>query len=228
MTFKELAKHTLLVTFCLSLLACGGGSGSSSTDADGDGVPDASDMFPNDPKESKDSDSDGVGDNADAFPLDATETKDSDGDGVGDNADVFPLDASETKDFDGNGVGDNADLDDDKDGVADLEDAFPFDIKEWADVDGDKIGDNKDLDLTSTNPNSIKMDRLLETKRVTQFIGPFTTTDERDALIGDLVKTIGDVNGDGFEDLFIGNPRTYIKNVRTGIGYIFFGYRYKP
>ena len=266
MILKELTKHTLLVTFCLSLMACGSGS-SGAPDADGDGIPDASDMFPNDPKESKDSDNDGVGDNADAFPLDATETKDSDadgvgdnidvfpqdaseskdsdadgigdnadafpldatetkdsdGDGVGDNTDVFPLDATETKDFDGNGVGDNADLDDDKDGTPDLNDAFPFDKTEQADVDGDKIGDNKDLDLTSTNPNSIQLDRFLETKRATKFIGAHSLTDERYAKIGNLVKIIGDVNGDGFQDLFIGNYRVRENDKAVGMGYILFG-----
>jgi hypothetical protein len=225
MILKELTKHTLLATFCLSLLACGGGGGggSSAPDADGDGVPDASDMFPNDPKESQDSDGDGVGDNADAFPQDSTETKDSDGDGVGDNTDVFPLDATETKDFDGNGVGDNADLDDDKDGTPDLSDAFPFDKTEWADVDGDKIGDKKDLDLTSTNPNSIQLNRLLETKRATKFIGAHSFSDERDALLGDLVKIIGDVNGDDFQDVFIGNYRAKENGKTVGTGFILFG-----
>ena len=42
------------------------------TDSDGDGVPDATDVFPNDPLEWVDADGDGVGDNRDAFPNDST------------------------------------------------------------------------------------------------------------------------------------------------------------
>ena len=50
-------------------------------DRDGDGVPDESDLFPDDPEDYADFDGDGLGDNADP---------DDDGDGVGDNSDAFP------------------------------------------------------------------------------------------------------------------------------------------
>jgi len=103
----------------------------SPPDRDGDGVPDADDLFPDDPLESADADGDGVGDNGDAFPDDASETMDSDGDGVGDIADAFPDDASETTDSDGDGVGNNGD-------------AFPDDPAESMDSDGDGVGNNAD------------------------------------------------------------------------------------
>jgi hypothetical protein len=59
-------------------------------DSDSDGVPDGTDIFPEDANETLDTDQDGVGDNEDQFPLDESETVDSDGDGVGDNEDIEP------------------------------------------------------------------------------------------------------------------------------------------
>ncbi len=78
-------------------------------DADDDGVPDADDVFPNNPTEWEDTDLDGVGDNADAFPRNPLESTDSDGDGVGDNSDRFPDDPLESADVDCDGIGDNSD-----------------------------------------------------------------------------------------------------------------------
>lgn len=75
-----------------------GKDGKSKEDTDGDGVPDADEVYPNDPKRTilkgskVDSDGDGVFDNEDAFPHNDKETKDSDGDGTGDNSDTYPND----------------------------------------------------------------------------------------------------------------------------------------
>lgn len=80
----------------------------SGLDADLDGFPDASDVFPDDPKEWLDSDKDGVGDNGDAFPNDPSETIDTDKDGIGNNADT---------DDDGDGIPDTLETDKDGDGV---------------------------------------------------------------------------------------------------------------
>lgn len=53
-------------------------------DTDGDGIVDASDDFPNDPKETRDSDGDGLGDNFEKqYPLDPLKA-DTDGDGIND------------------------------------------------------------------------------------------------------------------------------------------------
>lgn len=58
-------------------------------DTDGDGEPDESDVFPNDPNETKDTDGDGIGDNADIADADAGNGQDTpgedDGDDEGDN-----------------------------------------------------------------------------------------------------------------------------------------------
>jgi hypothetical protein len=164
-TMNEIITSKTLLPILLSLVltACGSDSKPSVPDADGDGVPDASDMFPNDPKESKDTDGDGVGDNADAFPNDPTETLDTDGDGVGDNTDQFPNDANESKDSDGDGVGDNGDafpndstetLDSDGDGVGNNTDVFPNDPNETKDNDNDGLGDNQD----PNDDNDAKLD----------------------------------------------------------------------
>jgi len=102
-------------------------------DSDSDGVPDGTDIFPEDANETLDTDQDGVGDNADVFPTNANETLDTDGDGVGDNSDIFPEDANETLDTDQDGVGDN-------------EDQFPLDESETVDSDGDGVGDNEDIE----------------------------------------------------------------------------------
>ncbi|MFY0642693.1 MAG: FG-GAP repeat protein [Bermanella sp.] len=213
------SKTLLPILLSLVLTACGSDSKPSVPDADGDGVPDASDMFPNDPKESKDTDGDGVGDNGDAFPTDPTETQDTDGDGVGNNTDVFPNDPNESKDNDNDGLGDNQDPNDDNDAKLDNEDPFPFDSTEWADVDGDNIGDNKDLDVGNDNPASAQLDRFKQTGRATLFIGPETNPPE--ALLADVIVThAGDVNGDNFDDLLIGVSE---KKVNDGTVYLFFG-----
>ena len=86
------------------------------SDRDGDGVANTSDVFPDDPTETKDSDKDGVGDNADAFPTDPSETKDTDKDGVGDNGDNCPTVANNKQDdLDGDKKGDACDTDADGD-----------------------------------------------------------------------------------------------------------------
>ena len=102
-------------------------------DSDSDGVPDGTDIFPEDANETLDTDQDGVGDNADVFPTNANETLDTDGDGVGDNSDIFPNNGNETLDTDQDGVGDN-------------EDQFPLDESETVDSDGDGVGDNEDIE----------------------------------------------------------------------------------
>ncbi len=154
-------RRELLIVFgTLLLISCGGSSTDNSAqaaptiqDSDGDGIPDETDVFPNDASEWLDSDGDGVGDNADVFPSDVNEWLDSDGDGVGDNADVFPNNAEEWLDSDGDNVGDNSDafpndetewLDSDGDSVGDNSDVFPEDGQEWLDSDADGVGDNAD------------------------------------------------------------------------------------
>ena len=126
-------------------------------DTDGDGVPDSSDVFPNDPSETSDFDGDGLGDNADT---------DDDNDGVEDIEDAFPFDPTETTDTDGDGIGNNEDADDDNDGLSDeeelalgtdpelvdtdgdgvddLNDQYPLDPNESADSDGDGVADGAD------------------------------------------------------------------------------------
>ena len=88
--------HALTSSDVQSLMATGG----LLPDSDGDGVPDADDIFPNDPSEWADADLDGVGDNADS---------DDDDDGMPDAWEQLhgfdPLDATDAEqDFDSDGV----------------------------------------------------------------------------------------------------------------------------
>jgi hypothetical protein len=213
------SKILLAILLSLVLTACGGSGSSGPADADGDGVPDASDAFPNDPKESKDTDGDGVGDNGDAFPNDPTETLDTDGDGVGNNTDVFPNDPSETKDNDKDGLGDNQDPNDDNDAKLDNEDPFPFDATEWEDIDNDNIGDNKDLDVGSSNEASAQLDSFYKTGRAILFVGSDTDPIAFAAANVQVVNA-GDVNGDNKNDLLIGVGE---ESGRDGKVYLFFG-----
>lgn len=171
---SALTGATVTLTAAISDLAGNTGAGQATwnLDRDGDGVPDADDVFPEDPGEWADRDGDGIGDNSDPdrdgdgvdntqddFPDDPNESLDTDVDGIGDNADTdddndgvadntdaFPLDGTESLDSDGDGIGNNADPDDDNDGTVDTVDVFPFDPAESIDTDGDGIGNNSDTD----------------------------------------------------------------------------------
>ena len=193
-------------------------------DDDADGVLDELDDLPLDPTETKDTDQDTIGDNSDnCLTVANLDQLNNDGDDLGNACDAFVDDASETKDFDGDGFGDNQDPDDDNDSYADAIDVYPFDVTEWADEDGDNIGDNKDLDLASNNPNSIQLNRLQETGRITKFVGEYEVNDYQTAFFGRMVRNIGDVNGDNLDDLFIGHHGVRFNNKASGIGYLLFG-----
>ncbi len=200
------------------------------SDDDADNVADASDDLPLDPTDSVDTDGDGYGNNngSDFFPNDATEWKDTDFDGVGDNADIFPTNATEWSDLDGDQIGDNADPDKDGDTYNNELDKFPEDATEWADNDpnedgeivGDGIGDNQDLDLTSTNVNSIIIERMVAVtpNRATKF----TMTDSISEGLN--VSSAGDVNHDGIDDLLISNSRYSTDEFKSiGMAYLVFG-----
>ena len=191
-----------LITFALVLLVACGSEDENGPDTDGDGIQDRRDN---------------------CVTITNPDQANTDGDSAGDACDALPEDATETKNFDGDDLGDNADPDDDNDSYNDDVDAFPYDATEWADIDGDNIGDNKDLDLDSTNPNAIKMSRLVETGRATKFIGEYGNDDYRLGLLGSKVKNIGDVNKDGLPDLLIGHYRVETNGVFTGTAYLMFG-----
>ena len=205
---KPLQLISLSLCTLLLLSACGSDSKNPEPDTDGDTIPDARDN---------------------CIQIANTDQLDTDGDSAGDACDALPNNENETKDFDGDGFGDNQDPDDDNDGYPDIEDAqgnvdiFPYDKDEWADIDGDNIGDNKDLDLESTDPNAIKLSRLVETGRASKFIGEYSNDDEREAVLGEKVKQIGDVNKDGFPDAMFGHYRVMAGDTYPGIAYLIFG-----
>ncbi len=113
-------------------------------DSDGDGIPDESDLCPQD--NPNDTDGDGICDSVDVCPG-ANDALDSDGDGAPDCLDACPLD--NPNDSDGDGVCDSNDLcvgddniDTDGDGIPDGCDACPADNPD--DSDGDGICDSQD------------------------------------------------------------------------------------
>ncbi|MCH2170734.1 hypothetical protein MK489_08105 [Myxococcota bacterium] len=120
-------------------------------DRDGDRVADASDVFPDNPREWADNDGDGIGDNSDL---------DDDEDGLPDLWELAmamdPWDAGDaSSDRDGDGLTASAEwhlgtstlrADSDEDGAPDGEDIFPLDVAEWLDSDADGVGDNADAD----------------------------------------------------------------------------------
>jgi hypothetical protein len=173
-------------------------------DIDGDDVPNATDIFPRDIKESQDIDSDALGDNQDNCPSIA-------------NADQLNLDNDE--------LGDVCDDDIDGDGAPNTTDIFPRDIKESADTDSDGLGDNQDLDNNSDQANAAQLSRLTEQGRVTKITPPQnTTSSNNNNTFGQHIKNAGDVNDDGFDDLLIGFESYNQNDVDyTGIVYLIFG-----
>jgi len=191
---------TILFIVSMALLGCG--SDSEGPDSDNDSIPDARDNCIQTP-------------NANQL--------NTDGDAAGDACDDLPQDASDTKDFDGDKIGDTADPDDDSDTYNDDVDAFPYDAAEWLDADVDGLGDNKDLDPNNASIGSIQLGQLINNGRVTKFIGAHSIDGDQSANFGEVVTKIGDINGDGLDDLFIGASRTELNEFYTGRAYILFG-----
>ena len=125
------------------------------TDSDGDGIPDDSDVFPNDPAAAFDNDGDGMPDDLYGFsttvpPL--IEDLDDDNDGWLDtreaecgsdrfDANSLPIDSDQ------DGTCDGIDQDRDGDGVSNINDAFPADKEAFLDTDGD--GEPDDISGTT-------------------------------------------------------------------------------
>jgi hypothetical protein len=166
-------------------------------DRDNDGVPDADDVFPENPFEAKDTDGDGMGDNLDP---------DADGDNIPDERDAFPLDRTEWMDTDGDGTGDNTDADDDDDGVNDTSDAFPRNPFEFADADKDGIGDNLDPDDDDDGKSDLDEMRatvLKDVSTVTALASTVQSTLEGDlrAMNASLIGTLSDLGTDFLVEL---------------------------
>ncbi|WP_197061131.1 immunoglobulin-like domain-containing protein [Colwellia psychrerythraea] len=175
-------------------------------DFDGDGVSDQLDAFPSIAIGALlDNDNDGIPDDCDANCLSSglIADVDDDNDGVDDDSDAFPFDASEFTDNDSDGTGDNADLDDDNDGVNDDQDEFPLDAAESSDTDGDGIGDNADVD--DDNDGYIDSKDSAPLNSLLPGLTPIRqqSGDNADIRFAQAIANIGDVDGDGVNDLAI-------------------------
>ncbi len=189
---------------------------SESKDSDGDGVGDNTDnCFITANLDQLDSDQDLKGDacdndidgdnvnnSDDAYPLDPTESKDTDNDTVADGLDNCPAIANPSQeDANSDQEGDACDDDIDGDTVNNSDDAFPLDATETQDTDNDGVGDGKDLSINNPDLSYVELDRLIATNRIST---TFTGTDLFDRLgTNNSFTNLGDINGDGIEDLAI-------------------------
>ena len=207
-------------------------------DTDGDGLGNNADT---------DDDNDGHLDVDDAFPLDPNEWLDSDGDGVGDNTDQFPLDPLEWEDLDGDGFGDNhgsaaftsyrlvtdweapppgtfsipsvevyrlGDLN--RDGYDDIEVANAL-----ANTTGQPWIFLSGADLDSLDGEDGQVDKIIDMNLIHQGPTSWRFINTRAGI--DSLKlssgSVGDLNGDGFQDFTLTNPLSYDTSGSTTLVY---------
>lgn len=209
----------------------GDGVGNSvDSDDDNDGVNDVGDAFPLDPNETLDTDSDGVGNNADtdddndtfldvddAFPLDSSEWADSDADGIGDNSDPFPNDPNTLNktylhgqilyEFSGDNVSDQ----------------FGTSVSARRDVDNDGVDDfivGAPQPITGGIGGYARVYSGVDGSVIHTINGTYNRQ-----KLGSSVALIGDLNGDGSDDILIGAPGecAYSGNTDTGSAMVYSG-----
>lgn len=204
--------------------------GDDAVDTDRDGAPDDCDICPLD--HDNDSDGDGVCDSEDPCPHDNPD--DSDGDGVCDSDDNCTFTENpDQSDNDGDHIGNACDtcplvsnaedqVDSDGDGIGDLCDNCPFTANlDQMDTDGDGVGDFCDVcpddpddeceegGCFSDGGGLALGDRDI---RGAKIVG------ERGSdLAGYSVAVVGDVNGDGVDEILIGAP-SYDREGQVDVG----------
>ncbi len=222
---------------------------SEDIDDDNDAIPDIWELsYGLNPLDANDASNDNDADNltnlqeykAGADPL----IDDTDVDGVLDGDDAFPLDNAESIDTDGDMVGNNSDWDDDGDGVADSLDSDPLNstepdllqyeffgdtandrfgraIKGAGDVNADGYQDfiiGAEYDDAWPGNGAVYVYSGANGSLLYQLLGDLDASD-----FGESVDVAGDVNGDGYSDIIVGDSRAELAGIDVGAAHVFSG-----
>lgn len=124
---------------------------------------------------------------------------DEDNDGIKNQNDNCPINANpDQANADKDKDGDACDADDDNDGIPDQKDACPFDANESVDTDGDRVCNHSDNDDDN--------DGVPDASDPLPLIGMIGT--RANDLLGYSVANAGDIDGDGYDDIIVGSPKS--------------------
>lgn len=124
---------------------------------------------------------------------------DEDEDGINNQDDNCPINANtDQADADADDEGDVCDPDDDNDGVPDAKDSCPFDPSDSVDTDSDRVCNNHDDDDDN--------DGVPDIVDPSPLIGIIGT--QANDFLGYSVANGGDIDGDGFDDIIVGSPKS--------------------
>jgi hypothetical protein len=204
------------------------------TDSDGDQANDLTDNCPLDAEPSlADGDGDRAGNICDTCPYRSNpDQADADGDARGDACDNCPAVPNEQQDSDGDSVGDACDPcpadalnDGDGDGFCEAVDVCPIDADPGQeDADRDRFGDACDeCPLDSINDTDGDGYCSNEDNCVQHFNPRFEARLAWPTARGASIAAAGDLNGDGYADVLLGDADDGVNGFRAGAAHLYAG-----